>query len=99
MLAAYVNLKKAFHSVHGNALWEVLRLRGISARIISLLYGLYSGTESVVNCGGGMSSFFPVSTEVRQICVLAPLLFKSCLYLIFGRVIGQSHCRASTGNI
>ena len=44
MLAAYVDLKKAFDSVHRETLWDLLRLRGIPARIISLLTGLYSGT-------------------------------------------------------
>ncbi|MEL6802745.1 MAG: reverse transcriptase domain-containing protein, partial [Bacteroidota bacterium] len=78
MLAAYVDLKKAFDSVHREALWDLLRLRGIPARIIDLLTGLYSGTESAVKCGGGASGFFPVNTGVRQGCVLAPSLFNTC---------------------
>ena len=53
MLAAYVDLKKAFDSVHRESLWDLLRLRGIPAGIIDLLTGLYSGTESAVKCGGG----------------------------------------------
>ena len=61
MLAAYVDLKKAFHSVHRETFWD-LRHRGIPARIIGLLTGLYSGTVSAVKCGGGVSSFFPVNT-------------------------------------
>ena len=65
MLAAYVDLKKAFDSVHQKILWDLLHLRGIPARIFSLLTGLYSGTVSAVKCGGGVSSFFPVNTPVR----------------------------------
>ena len=42
MLAAYVDLKKAFDSVHQETLWDLLRLRGIPARIIGILTGLYS---------------------------------------------------------
>ena len=60
MLAAYVDLKKAFDSVHRETLWDLLRLRGIPTRIIGLLTGMYSGTVSGVQCGGGVSSFFPV---------------------------------------
>ena len=71
MLAAYVDLKKAFDSVHRETLWDLLRLRGISARIIDLLTGLYSGTVSAVKCGGSVSSFFPVNTGVRQGYVLS----------------------------
>ena len=65
MLAAYVDLKKAFDSVHRETLWSLLLLRGIPARIIGLLTGLYSETVSAVKCGGGVFSFFPVNTGVR----------------------------------
>ena len=99
MLAAYVDLKKAFDSVHRETLWDLLRLRGIPARIIGLLTGLYSGTVSAVKCGGGVSSFFPVNTGVRQGCVLAPSLFNTCMDWVLGRVVEQSHCGASVGKI
>ena len=69
------HLKKVFDSVHGKALWDLLCLRGIPAGIIGLLTGLYSGTESAVKWEGGVSSFFPVHTGVRQGCVLASSLF------------------------
>merc|ERR1712035_186968 len=59
LLAAYVDLKKAFDSVHRGTLWDILHIRGIPARIIDLMTGLYSRTESAVyKCGGGISSFF-----------------------------------------
>ena len=98
MLAAYVDLKKAFDSVHREILWDLLRLHGIPARIIGQLTGLYSGTVSAVNCGGGVSSFFPVNTGVRQGCVLAPSLFDTCMDWVLGRVEEQSPCGASVGN-
>ena len=67
MLAAYVDLKKAFDSVHQETLWDLLRLRGIPARIIiGLLTGLYSGTVSAVKYGGYMSSFMLMNMGVRQ---------------------------------
>ncbi|XP_069981044.1 uncharacterized protein [Penaeus vannamei] len=46
---AYIDLKKAFDSVHRKSLWEILRLRGISTRIIKLIATLYTGTET--SCG------------------------------------------------
>ncbi|KAG0729200.1 (E3-independent) E2 ubiquitin-conjugating enzyme UBE2O [Chionoecetes opilio] len=94
MLAAYVDLKKAFDSVHRESLWDLLRLRGIPASTI----GLYSGTESAVKCWGGVSSFFPVNTGVRQGCVLAPSLFNTCMDWVLGKVVYQSDCGASLGN-
>ena len=53
MLAAYVDLKKAFDSVHCKALWDLLCLCIIPAEIIGLLPGLYSRTASDVKCKGG----------------------------------------------
>ncbi|KAG0714105.1 LINE-1 retrotransposable element ORF2 protein [Chionoecetes opilio] len=98
MLAAYVDLKKAFDSVHRESLWDLLRLRGILARTIGLITGLYSGTESAVKCRAGVSSFFPVNTGVRQGCVLAPSLFNSCIDWVLDKVVNQSDCGASVGN-
>ncbi|KAG0716716.1 Serine/threonine-protein kinase pelle [Chionoecetes opilio] len=98
MLAAYVELKKAFDSVHRESLWDILRLRGIPARTIGLITGLYSGTESAVKCGAGVSGFFPVNTGVRQGCVLAPSLFNACMDWVLDKVVDQSDCGASVGN-
>ena len=89
--AAYVDLEKAFDSVHRETLWDLLCLRGIPARIIGLLTGLYSGTVSAVKCGGGVSRFFPVNTSVRQVWVLAPSLFNTCMDCVLDRVVEQSH--------
>ena len=97
MLAAYVDLKKAFESLHHEVLWDLLRIRGIPAGIIGLLSGMYSGTESVVKCVGSVSSFFPVHTEVRQGCVLASSHFNSCIDWLLGRVVDQSHCGTYVG--
>ena len=52
ILATYVDLKKVFDSVYREALWNLLHLRGIPTGVIRLVTGLYSGTESGVNCGG-----------------------------------------------
>ena len=99
MVVAFVNLKKAVDSAHRETLWDLLHLRGIPIRIIGLLSALYSGTVSAVKCGGGMSSFFPVNTAVRQGCVLAPSLFNTCRDWVLVRFVKQSHCGASVGNI
>ena len=86
MISAYVDLKKAYDAVHRETLWDLLRLLGIPARIIGLLTSLYSGTVGAVKCGGGVSSFFPVNTGVRQGCVLAPSLFNTCMDWVLRRV-------------
>ncbi|XP_069995846.1 uncharacterized protein [Penaeus vannamei] len=70
-----------------------------SLLIIGLKASLYTGTESAVKCGGGLSSFIPVSSGVRQGCVLAPTLFYTCMDWILGRAIVQCQCGATLGNI
>ena len=89
ILAAYIDLKKAFDSVHREAFWD-LRLRGIPAGNIELLSGLYSGTKYCEVCvreGGGRVQLlsFSVHTGVRQGCVLAPSLFNACIDWVLGR--------------
>ena len=55
LLAAFVDLCKAFDSVNRDALWRILRLRGVPPKLIDLMSELYSATESAVRCG----SLFP----------------------------------------
>ncbi|XP_069972956.1 uncharacterized protein [Penaeus vannamei] len=86
-------------TVHQESLWEILRLRGIPTRIIELIANLYTGTESAVKCGGGLSSFFPVSSGVRQDCVFASTLFNTCMDWILVRPTVQRHCGATLGII
>ena len=78
MLAAYVDSKKAFDSGHRETLWDLQCLRGIPARNIGLLTGLYSWTVSAVKCGGGVSSFFPVDVLFGEL---------KCWYVSEGGVI------------
>lgn len=79
MLAADVSFKKVFDSVLYETHCELLRLNGIPARIMCLIYFLHSGTESAVKCGGGMSSCFPVNNGVRQECASAPSVVNTCM--------------------
>ena len=45
---------------------------------LTFISDLYSRTESAVRCSGTVSDFFPVMTEVRQVCILAPTFFNAC---------------------
>ena len=83
MLTVYVNLKKAFDSVHHEALWDLLCLRRIPAGIIGLLSGLYSGTECCEVWRGRVQLLS--CTDRSEAGLL-------------GRIVDQSHCGASVGN-
>ena len=86
LLAAYVDLCKAFDKVNRDALWRILGLCGVSPKLINLMSERYSGTKSVVRCGGAISDLFPLVTGVRQGCELAPTLFSTCMDWILGRM-------------
>ena len=66
MYAVYVDLKKAFDSMHRETFSYLLRFRGTPARIIGLLISLYFRTVNNVKCREGVSSFLLMNTKVRQ---------------------------------
>ena len=100
LFAAYVDLKKAFDSLDREALKKVLRLRGIPQKIIDMIDGLYSTSESAVRLGPGKTSaFFPVLTGVKQGCVLAPNLFTPSMDWILSRTVNRSNCGAGIGDV
>ena len=99
LLAAYVDLCKAFDSVNWDALCGILGLRGVPPKLIDLMSELSSGTESAGRCDGTISDLCPVVTGVLQGCVLAPTLFSTCMDWILGRMSERSSCSASFGNV
>ena len=48
LLAAYVDLCKAFDSVNGDDLWSILCLLVVPPKLINLMSELYSGTKRAV---------------------------------------------------
>ena len=52
-----------------------------------------------MRCGDTISDLFPVVTGVRQGCILAPILFSTCMDWILGRMSERSSCGASFGNV
>ena len=92
-----MDLRKACDSVNGDVLWRILALRGIPPKLVNLLSGLCSGTESAVRYDGTISDYFSVNTCVRQGCVLAPTLFNACMVL--GRMSEKSGCGVSFGTV
>ena len=97
-IAAYFDFKKLFNSVDRRTLWDLLRRRAIHAGILSLIWALYSDTESAIKSRGDVSRFFQVKSGVRQGCVLAPTLFNTCIDWIMGETVGNTDCGVSMGD-
>ena len=71
----YINLvdfEKAFDSIHRDSLWRILRMYGIPQQIVLLIKSSYAN----FSCRVGSSDYSSeVKTDVRQGCVMSPLLF------------------------
>jgi hypothetical protein len=77
LFAAFVDFRKAFDSVNREVLWRVLAARGVSPKLLALMRDLYAGCEACVQVNGGVSSWFPMATGVRQGCPMSPTLFNT----------------------
>ena len=78
-VACFIDFAAAFDSVHRASMWNVLRKCGVPTLITDIITSMYSRANSCVCTKNGCSAPFPISTWVRQGCVLSPLLFNLVL--------------------
>jgi len=67
--------KKAFDSIHRDALWKILKLYGVPQKYITIFQALYRNTTCCINTNNGMTKMFDILTGVRQGCILSPFVF------------------------
>ncbi len=79
LYCCFVDFKKAFDLVPRDALWNVLKRRGMSGRVLTSLQSMYAADKACVFTSEGPSNLFDCSIGVKQGCPLSPLLFS--LYL------------------
>ena len=75
LYCAFVDLKKAFDSVHRISLWKKLIAHNVNGNIIKVIYNMYEGAKSCVAIGEDLSNSFLCKVGVRQGDNLSPLLF------------------------
>ena len=71
----FIDFEKAFDSIDHQILWSILRHYDIPEKIIAIIQQLYKRFTCQVIHSGSLTYPFPVSTGVRQGCLLSPLLF------------------------
>lgn len=71
----FVDFEKAFDSVHRESLWKLLRLYGLPLKIINIIRILHEGFQCSVMVDKGQTEWFPVTSGLKQGCMLSPLLF------------------------
>ena len=89
----FVDLTKAYDSVHRTLLWAVLARFGVPPEMLAVIRHLHDGMRARIQTDDGeCSDWFCVEQGLRQGCVLAPLLFN----IFFAAVLRVAVERFST---
>ena len=91
---AFVDLTKAFDYVSRDGLFKILRKIGCPPKLLSILVSFHDNMHGTVCYEGASSERFPITSGVKQGCVLAPTLFG-----IFFSILLSSAFDASTDGI
>ena len=76
LFLCFVDLQKIYDSVDRTFLWQVLARFGVPSQMIEVIHQFHDGMRACVrNDDGRYSEWFEVAQELRQGCVLSPLLF------------------------
>jgi len=70
LVAAFVDLEKAFDSIPRQAIWQSLEAIGTPPKLIEVIKGLHKNSKGFIN-----NEELCMSRGVRQGCVLGPTLF------------------------
>ena len=71
----FIGFRKAFDTVDREVTWRILRHYGIPLKMVKIIQKLYEDTACHVIHNTSVSEPFKVNTEVRQGCLLSPLIF------------------------
>ena len=72
----FVDLRKAYDSVPRAALYRALSLLGIPPTLLNVIESFHDGRVAEVRVPGGVTDEIRVENDLRQGCVMAPILFK-----------------------
>jgi hypothetical protein len=84
LFSCFVDLTKAYDTVHRGLLWQVLAKFGVPPSMLSVIKDLHEGMKAVLLMGDGESDPIAVKNGLRQGCVLAPntfLLFMAAMLM------------------
>nr|VZI06546.1 unnamed protein product [Spirometra erinaceieuropaei] len=76
LYSTFVDLTKAFDTVNREGLWKIMQKFGCPERFTQMVRQLHDGMIARVTVNGAVSEAFAVTNGVKQVCVLAPTLFR-----------------------
>ena len=79
----FIDLKKAFDTVHRKSLWKILRKIGCPDKFVSMIEKLHDGMKAWVNVSGELTDPIEVENGVKQGDILGPTLFSLYLAMVF----------------
>ena len=71
----FIDLEKPYDRVNREALWKVLRMYHVGAKLLSGIKSMYVDSSACVRVKGGESEQFRINSGVRQGCIMSPWLF------------------------
>ena len=83
----FIDLEKAFDSIHRDTLWKILLAYGCPEKIVSIIKLFYNNFTCSVIHKKKVTDWFSVRSGVRQGCVLSPMLFLVAIDWIMRKTI------------
>ena len=87
----FIDIEKAFDSVSREVLWLLLWHYGIPVKIVTIIKALHEGFSAQVVPNGQKTEPLSMRTEVRQGCLLLPLLFLVTLDWVTRTAFARKH--------
>jgi hypothetical protein len=83
----FVDFACAFDSVDHQSLWCTLKAETVPHSTLNILKAFYDGGTSRVKYLGNLSTPFPISTGVKQGCIISPMLFNATMDWILRKTL------------
>ena len=75
MYVGFMDLEKAYDRVNKKALWQVLKMNDMGAKLLNGIKSIHLNSLACVRVKGGDSGCFRIDSGMRQGCVMSPWLF------------------------